>query len=686
MPKIVINDKEYQVEDGLTIIQVCDSLGIQIPRFCYHDKLPIVGSCRMCLVSVKGAPKLMPACSTNVYEGLEFATENNAIDDARRSMLELLLYNHPLDCPICDQGGECDLQDQTYRYGLDKSDIVLNKRAVAKKDFGPLIENEMTRCIHCTRCIRFATEIAGVDALGGIGRGDLTEINNYVTATIESELSGNLADICPVGALTNADYSYKARPWELRSVYTIDIMDAMCSNTVVDSQSTAVLRILPRQNANINEDWLADKSRYITDSLRVQRLDQPMIRMNNKLQVCTWDEAFTMMANKLQMCDPKHVACLVGDFVNLETMCALKQLFLHLNVESFDCRQNSVQFDINHKADYLFNTQIANIEESDLCLIIGANLRKEAPLLNARIRKRYLQGNYSIAVIGDHVDLKYNYEYLGDNLAILNELLVPKRKQHSFVNKLLNAKKPVIILGESVLLDEDCQKIIDVVKQLAVKYNAITADWCGYNMLNSSVTVLNGLFANFVHNNISKNAHSILQDIRSHSIKFLWLVNEDNFDFSQDKNDMFVVYQGHHGDQGAKFADVILPMPTWLEQDGSYINIEGRLQFAKKAASKLGNAKESWKIVRKFAEYLHNVHIQYNTLDELRKMISLMLPYIEYNKDNYIINTHLNVNTLNALSLDSKTVSLKIKDYYLTDVISRNSVKMTECSRLINKT
>ncbi|MFL1781074.1 NADH-quinone oxidoreductase subunit G [Candidatus Hepatincolaceae symbiont of Richtersius coronifer] len=682
MPKIVVNGVSHTVEDGLTLIQVCDSLGLQIPRFCYHEKLPPVGSCRMCLIELKNSKKLVPSCTTQVAEGMEFATESSTIDVARKSMLEMLLVNHPLDCPICDAAGECDLQDQTYRYGLDRSYIEVPKRSVENKDFGPLIDPYMTRCIHCTRCIRFAVEIAGVEDLGGIGRGDLTEVTTYVGKAINSELSGNLADICPVGALTNAAYAYKARPWELRSVETIDIMDAVGSNIKVDCSPLVALRILPRLNEDINEEWIADKSRYIVDALRVQRLDSPMIRINGRLQKVSWDLAFKEIANRLSTVKPEEIAALAGQFSDAESMMALKDLIKGLGSDNIDCRPANVFFDPKDRNNYLFNTTITGIEEADICLIIASNPRIEAPILNARIRKRYLRGGFKIGVVGEQQSLNYKYDYLGNTLEVLQEIL---QGDHHFAKALSSAKKPMMIIGMGTYVGQDYEYVNHLCKQIAVKYNISTDVWNGYNILNTSTSVITGLEVGFVPNNPKNNIINLLEKIEP-KVGFLWLLNEDNINFANIKNNTFIVYQGHHGDQGASHADVVLPGALWLEKTSTYVNIEGRAQRAIKAIPTLGEAREDWKIIRKFSEYVANKQ-EYDTIEELQQKLAIFNPIFANLGEVSSINKKIELTSSNRgepREKSYKTLKSVIDNYYISDVISRNSEKMAECSKVFH--
>ncbi len=678
MPNIIINGETYQVEDGLTLIQVCDMFNIQIPRFCYHEKLSPVGSCRMCLVELKGSKKLIPACTTNVSEGMEIITESDPIDKSRKIMLELLLVNHPLDCPICDKGGECDLQDQTYRYGIDRSYVNDNKRAVEDKNFGPLIDAYMTRCIHCTRCIRFAKEIAGVEDLGGIGRGDFTEIETYVNHTLSSELSGNLADVCPVGALTNSNYAYKARPWELISTETIDIMDALGSNIKVDCSPLSVLRILPKLNEDINEEWISDKARYITDAIKVQRLDTPMVRKNGVLTSVSWDEALLEIKNNFLATEKNKIAVLSGDFVDVETLYSMKKLMHSLDVYNLDCRDNDIAFDYTNRSDYLFNTSISGIEESDFCLLVGTNPRYEAPLLNARIRKRYLQGNYSIALIGEKVDLTYNYDYLDSNSAILKDIL---NGNHIIVDKIKKAKKPMLILGLGALKSENTQQLLNLCKNIANKYNFNQESWNGFNVLQTSTSIIGGLEVGFTPKDINQTSSNIIEHFYDNRINFLWLLNYDkiNIDKIKKNHNPFIVYQGHHGDKGASVANVILPGALWLEKSSTYVNLEGRMQRSYKCVPTIGEAKEDWKIIKRFSQIV-NKEIPFNTLQELQLELKAYKPEIFSNSN--VLYNHLDAKTIDDTNIKGTQLLNIINNYYLTDVITNNSVKMIECSSL----
>jgi NADH-quinone oxidoreductase subunit G len=682
MPNILINGDTYNVEDGLTLIQVCDMFNIQIPRFCYHEKLPAVGSCRMCLVEIKGSKKLIPACTTNVAEGMEIITESDPIDSARKIMLELLLVNHPLDCPICDKGGECDLQDETYRYGLDRSYVEGKKRAIEHKNFGPLIDAYMTRCIHCTRCIRFAKEIAGVDDIGAVGRGDHTEVETYVNNSIYSELSGNLADVCPVGALTNSNYAYKARPWELISTHSIDIMDSLGSNIKVDSSPLNVLRILPALNDQVNEEWLGDKSRYVVDALLKQRLDTPMIRKDNVLTPCTWDQAFAEIKTNLLKNNAKDVAVLSGDFVDVETHYAMKKLMSSLNITNLDCRYNNIAFDAKNRGDYLFNSKVVGIDDSDFCLIIGANPRIEVPVLNARIRKRYLKGDYNIALIGQKHDLTYKYDYLGDDSQSLLDILDGKS---SIIEKLKKAKKPIMIIGLGVLEELGVENALAICGKIAKSYGFITENHIGVNILHTNTATIGGLDVGFVPLDTKQTPKDTLQEVYKNKIKFLWLLNYDKIDTKEFKHssDNFVVYQGHHGDIGASIADVILPSTLWLEKNATYVNLEGRVQRAFKCSPALGEAKEDWKIIKKLSQIIKK-DLPFNTIEELRQQMQQDHPHLANFHSQDFMKTQTNISILDDVKVEKNLVAFKsvIDNYYVNDIISKNSAKLQEMASL----
>lgn len=676
MLNIKVNGKDYKVEEGLTLIQVCDQLGIQLPRFCYHERLPAVGSCRMCLVEIAGARKLSPACTTSISEGLEIITESPAIAKARKTMLEMLLVNHPLDCPICDQGGECDLQDQSYAYGLSCSSVNVEKRAVSVKSFSPLIDDHMTRCIHCTRCVRFATEIAGVENLGAIGRGDITEINTYIEHGVYSELSGNLADVCPVGALNHSVSAYKMRPWELKNTESIDVLDSICANTVVQSTSLAVIRIQPRLNESVNGEWLGDKSRYAVDALRVQRLDTPLLKENGVFKGITWDKAFAILQEQLQAANPSEVSVIAGEFNSIESLFAMKKFMQSIGVTSLDCRNNGVNFQAKDRTSYLFNSKIEGIDQADACLIVGSSIRVESPVLNARIRQRYLQGNFPIGVINEHkLDLTYNYNYLGANTGILEDILNGK---HEFSKVLNKAKKPMLILGIGALLAENQIDLIDICKQISLKYNLIQSDWNGYNVLQTSVGILNGLYLSFVPER-KKTFNDVWHKVEANKTKLLWLMNANNLNFANLTKEVFVVFQGHHGDLGALNANLILPEPLWLEQDGMYLNLEGRIQEAKKAIPTVGHAKDSWKIIRKFSETYGN-SLPFNTLEELRTAIKAEFRDFKTG----FIDTTFEEETKDQIELKKVNVGTHIENYYMTDIITKNSPKMAECIQFIN--
>ena len=581
MPKLTLDGKEVEFEQGMTVLQVCEQGGVEIPRFCYHEKLEIAGNCRMCLVEVKpGPPKPAASCAMPAGDGMEVSTNSEMVKNAREGVMEFLLINHPLDCPICDQGGECDLQDQAFTYGGGRSEYNECKRSVEDKYMGPIIKPHMTRCIHCTRCVRFAESIAGVPELGQVGRGEHAEITTYVEGAISSELSGNMIDLCPVGALTSKPYAFKARPWELQKTESIDVMDAVGSNIRIDSRGNAVMRILPRLHEDINEEWISDKTRYVCDGLQRQRLDKPYVRKGGKLEVASWSEAFAAIAKQLKGLPAEKTAALAGNLVCTESMFALKNLMKSLGSGNLDCRQDGAQISYENRADYLFNTTIAGLEDADLILLVGTNPRFEAPLVNARIRKTYLSKGIKVYNIGNEHDLTYPVTELGANPQILADIASGK---HDLAKEIAAAKNPVIILGMGALARSDGEDIFKTAKFLATNSPIISDDWNGFNILHDAAARVGGLDIGFVpQNKDDKGIVEIIESIESGDIEFLYLLGVDEID-TRYFGDAFVVYQGHHGDIGAERADVILPAAAYTEKSATYVNMEGRPQRTQKA-------------------------------------------------------------------------------------------------------
>jgi NADH-quinone oxidoreductase subunit G len=676
--EITINDKKVEVEQGITLIQACETAGVEIPRFCYHDRLSIAGNCRMCLVEVVGGPpKPVASCAMNVAAGMQVKTDSPMVKKAREGVMEFLLANHPLDCPICDQGGECDLQDQAMTYGRDKSRFTENKRAVKEKNFGPLIKTQMTRCIHCTRCVRFATEIAGVEEIGAIGRGETMEIATYVEKSISSELSGNMIDLCPVGALTAKPHAFKFRPWELNKTESIDVLDAVGSNIRIDSRGMEVMRILPRLNEEINEEWIDDKARFACDGLKSQRLDKPYLKVDGRLQTVSMQEALDALSNKFNEIEgdkAKKIAALAGNLADVEAVFALKTLMQKIGSAHMDCRPEGSIIDSKNRSSYIFNTSIAGIEESDLCLLIGTNPRLEAAILNARLRKRYLKGGFTIANIGKANDLTYKVEELGNNLQIISEIASGK---HEFAKKLKSAKKPMIVIGEKVFSREDALAIAEEVNNIIIKYNITSKDWNGYNLLHNAAGRVGALDVGFTPASKGKDTKAIIADSKNGKIELLFLLSaDDNFALAA-SNKAFTVYIGSHGDIGAHHADLILPSAAYTEKDVTYVNIEGCVQKTSKAIEPLGEAKADWQVIKEIAEILE-IDLGFKKRHEL---------------DEELLKQYPNFANLNRLS-NEKWVDLKgkkgkiaaqkltnnINNFYMTDPISRASQTMAKCS------
>ncbi len=676
MPKITINGKEIEFEKGMTVLQACELADVEIPRFCYHEKLSIAGNCRMCLVEMEKSPKPIASCAMPAAEGMNIKTNTTLVEKARKGVMEFLLANHPLDCPVCDQGGECDLQDQSLYYGVDKSRFVENKRDVKEKYMGPLIKTQMTRCIHCTRCVRFATEVAGVPEIGAIGRGENMEITTYLEKSMESELSANVIDLCPVGALTSKPYAFEARPWELKKTESVDVMDAVGSNIRVDTYNWEVKRILPRLNNEINEEWISDKTRYSCDGLLKQRLDVPYIKKNNKLQKSSWDEAINLLVEKINSVQPNEIAGHIGDMINMENALSFKNFFKTLKSENLEFREKKFYLNLDEKMNYIFNSSIAGIEDSDLILLVGTNPRHEATILNARIRKTFVQKKIPIFSIGNPGDLTYDYEIIGDSTDDIKKIV---NREHDFSQKLLSAKKPIIIIGESALELKSGGYIFEEFKKFLIKNKLINESWNGLNLLIQNASTV-GLLDLKILQGKKENSSSFFDDLKNRKFKILYLLGSDNLEFQ--KNDEFIVYQGSHGDRGAEIADLILPSAAYTEQNGLYENLEGRIQEGKKASYPIGEALEDWKIFNRIIKKLNTKEKTAN-FDELRKEVLETVPNFlglnELPKKSVIeIN---NVET----SFFSEKIFVRELDYYYTNSISRSSKTMSECRQIRQK-
>ena len=673
MPKLTVNDIEVDVEDGSTVLHACEAAGVEIPRFCYHDRLSIAGNCRMCLVDMERAPKPIASCAMPAGDGMVIRTDTDRVKKAREGVMEFLLINHPLDCPICDQGGECDLQDQAMGYGLDGSRFSENKRAVDNKHMGPLISTVMTRCIHCTRCVRFATEVAGVPELGAIGRGETMEITTYLEKTLASELSANVIDLCPVGALTSRPYAFTARPWELNKTESIDVMDAVGSNIRVDARGAQVMRVLPRLNEDVNEEWISDKTRYAIDGLRRQRLDRPYARgRDGKLQPISWDEALQTVAGKLRKAKANRVAAIAGNQCDAESMFALKSLMARLGSPHLDCRQDGAKIG-GARSGYLFNSTIAGIDDADALLIVGSNPRLEAAVLNARIRRNWLATQMPIGVIGQDADLTYATQWLGDDATVLDELLAGK---HKFAAKLKKAKRPMIILGMGALRRADGAAILGRSRQLAEAYGVVTDKWNGFNILHNAAGRVAGLDMGFVPGSGGMDVAGMAAAAKSGALDVVWSLGADEIDFA-DFQSSFIIYQGHHGDAGAHHADIVLPGAAYTEKDGIYLNTEGRVQYANRAAFPPGEAREDWAIIRAVSGAIGK-SIGMDSLAELRAALCEAVPHFAMPDQIFPAKW---AKFGGRAKLAAQPVTNAIDNFYMTCAISRASETMAECRR-----
>jgi len=669
VPKIIVNNKEVEFEEGMTILQACELAGAEIPRFCYHERLSIAGNCRMCLVEMEKSPKPIASCAMPAADGMKIKTNTSFVDKARKGVMEFLLANHPLDCPVCDQGGECDLQDQSLFYGLDNSRYTENKRQVKEKYMGPLIKTIMTRCIHCTRCIRFATEVAGIPELGAIGRGEDMEITTYLEKSMESELSANVIDLCPVGALTSKPYAFEARPWDLKKTETIDVMDAVGSNIRVDTYGWEVKRILPRENEDINEEWISDKTRYACDGLLKQRLDTPYIRENGKLEKSSWSKALKLLINKLKSFNPSEVAGLVGDLADLEMIYSFKYFFEKcIGSTNFECRQDRIYINPQERMNYIFNSSINGIEDSDFILLVGTNPRLEATILNARIRKAYVKNKSKIYSIGDPGDLTYPYQNIGSNTSVIREIA---SGVHEISGKIKKSKKPIVIIGESALRGETGQYVFETLKSFLSNNNFIRKDWNALNILTQQASRVGAIDLGF-YSITEKENFSFFNKLDNYDFKFIYLLGADNINFA--KKDKFVVYQGSHGDKGAEIADIILPGAAYTEKNGLFINLEGKLQNAYKASYPPGDAREDWIIFKDLANMIKKP-LGYNNVNQLRESINKQIQ-LKINND---------FSKTNIIDFVEGKILVKPIDYYYTNPIARSSKVMSECRQISKK-
>jgi NADH-quinone oxidoreductase subunit G len=673
MPTLTINGTAIEVAPGTSILQACEQLGVEIPRFCYHERLSVPANCRMCLVEMKGSPKPVASCAMAAADKMDILTDSALVHKARKGVMEFLLINHPLDCPICDQGGECDLQDQALGYGFDRGRYQENKRAVEDKYLGPLVETCMTRCIQCTRCIRFADEIAGVPEIGLLGRNERVEIGTYVEQAISSELSGNLVDVCPVGALTSKPYAFAARSWELRKTDSVDVFDAVGCAIRIDARGPEVMRVLPRTNEDVNEEWIADKSRHAIDGLLRQRLDRPYVRRGGRLEPATWPEALGAIAARLKGMDGNRIAAIAGDMADAESLVALKDLMAALGSPNLECRQDGGRFDPAARVGYLFNSTIAGIDRADAFLIVGSNPRWEAPIVNARIRKRFLalRENFQAAVIGANLDLTYPYAYLGAGPQTLADVA---EGRHSFAETLRAAKAPMLILGSGAVARPDGLAIHALARRTADSLGLVRDGWNGFNFLHRAAGRVGALELGFAPGPGGRDLASILDGAANGEVEAVYLMAADEIDPARFGN-AFVIYQGHHGDRGAGRADVILPGAAYTEKNATYVNTEGRAQLARMAVFPPGEAREDWKIVRALAESLGR-KLPYDSLGQVRRRLAEAAPAFR---------------AIDAITpaewvpfggpgpTDPAPFVMPIESYYMTDPVSRASPTMAKC-------
>ncbi|KAB0681957.1 NADH-quinone oxidoreductase subunit NuoG [Aureimonas leprariae] len=685
MTKIKVNNNEIEVPDHFTLLQAAEAGGAEVPRFCFHERLSIAGNCRMCLIEVKGGPpKPAASCAMGVKdlrpgpngEAPEIFTDTPMVKKAREGVMEFLLINHPLDCPICDQGGECDLQDQAMAYGVSSSRYRENKRAVEDKYIGPLVKTIMTRCIHCTRCVRFTTEVAGISELGLVGRGEDAEITTYLEQAMTSELQGNVIDLCPVGALTSRPYAFQARPWELTKTETIDVMDAVGSSIRVDTRGREVMRILPRTNEAINEEWISDKTRFVWDGLRTQRLDKPYIRENGRLRPASWPEAFAAIKAKVDGTAGERIGAIAGDLAAVEDMWALKRLVQSLGSGNLDCRQDGSKLDpADGRASYLFNTSIAGIEDADALLIVGANPRFEASVLNARIRRRWRQGNFPVAVIGENANLRYETLYLGAGIDTLSDVAGSSRQ---FYDALKGAAKPMIIVGGNALSGENGAGVLGAALRLAHDVGAVADGWNGFNVLHTAASRVGGLDIGFVPQDGGKTA----AEMAVGGVDVLFNLGADEIEIAAGS---FVVYVGTHGDKGAHRADVILPAAAYTEKSGTWVNVEGRAQTGGRAAFPPGDAKEDWAIFRALSAVLGKT-LPFDSLGALRREVYAEHP--NYRSDAVVAADASVLRGIADRGADAgkgTTFASSVADFYLTNPIARASKVMAECSKLASR-
>jgi len=665
MIKLKINEIDVEVGEGTTVLQACEIAGFEIPRFCYHEKLSIAGNCRMCLVELEKSPKPIASCAMPAADGMNIKTNTQLVEKARKGVMEFLLANHPLDCPVCDQGGECDLQDQSMFYGVDKSRFKENKRFVPDKYLGPLIKTQMTRCIHCTRCIRFATEIGGVTELGAIGRGEDMQITTYLEKSMESELSGNVIDLCPVGALTSKPYIFEARPWELKKTETIDTMDAIGSNIRIDTYGWEVKRVLPRINEDINEEWISDKTRYACDGLKNQRLDVPYYKEKNEFKPISWKDSYQKIIEKINSTASEKIAGLTGDLTNMETAYIVKEFFTKtIKSKYLDSRNEYYYVNKNSRENYIFNSSLNGIEDSDLIILIGTNPRYEATILNLRIRKSYLKNKTKIYSFGDIGDQTYPYEIIENSSDKIKEII--EYNENEIADKILKSSKPIIIIGQSTLKTKAAKYVFENLKNYLTKNNKINNQWNALNIISNNASTVGSYDLDLLSGNGAENP--TLEKIKKNQFEVIFLFGQDNLNFK--KENEFIIYIGSHGDEGAKLADIILPGASFAEQDGHYTNLEGKIQKAYQASYPPGQAKEDWEIINDLSELLKRKKL----FKHKSELVDSMMNYLKLNKrENNIIE--------NDINFVSEKITIGPIDYYFSNVIARASKTMFECRK-----
>ncbi len=686
MPKLIVDGREIEVADGTTLLQACEMAGAEIPRFCYHERLSIAGNCRMCLVEVKGAPKPMTSCALSVNdlrpgpngEPPQVFTNSDVVRKARKGTMEFLLINHPLVCPLCDQGGECDLQDQAQYYGAGRGRFHEPKRGVENREIGNLIKTGMARCIKCTRCVRFIADVAGIGELGAIGRGENIEITTYLDAALETELQGNIVDLCPVGALMSKPYLFRARPWELTKTPSIDVMDAMGSNIRIDTRFDRIMRILPRLHEDINEEWISDKTRHVADGLAARRLDHPWVRDDGRLRRASWDEALQRIADAFPEDEPDKAAGIAGDLVAAEEAFAFKALMEALGVANVDCRPAHVPLgEVGGRAGYLFNATIAGIDEADAILLIGTNPRFDAAVLNTRIFRAWNERDVPVALIGEKADLPYSYEHLGEKPDVL---LAMAEGKTAFLDTLKAASRPLIILGMGALMRPDAKALWGAAARIAQACGAAGEKWNGFSILHTAAGLVGALDAGCLPGKGGRDTAAIINGARDGELSFLWLLGADEVDTSA-LGEAFVVYTGSHGDAGAHRADVILPGATYTEKDMTWVNMEGRPQMSCKATLPPGAAREDWAILRDAAGAL-GVSLPFGTIGELRARMFGAAPHLA-SLDAIARADAAGLEEVAKLDGDVAervVIGAPVVDFFLTNPIARASRVMNECS------